>query len=181
MEYLYKYPQQAFPYEQLREENKKLGKNDAEYEILDTGIFNNNQYFDVLVTYAKQSAQDIFIKIDIKNRHSRSADIHVLPTLWFYNRWDDGSFKEKPSISYINKVTVKAEHERLGEYYFYYQSADKCFFTENETNTQKITGVPNESIFVKDAFHDAIIAGKNNNELSKKKTGTKFAPVYKMK
>jgi len=181
MEYLYKYPQQAFPYEQLREENKKLGKNDAEYEILDTGIFNNNQYFDVLVTYAKQSAQDIFIKIDIKNRHSRSADIQVLPTLWFYNRWDDGSFKEKPSISYINKVTVKAEHERLGEYYFYYQSADKCFFTENETNTQKITGVPNESIFVKDAFHDAIIAGKNNNELSKKKTGTKFAPVYKMR
>jgi Mannosylglycerate hydrolase MGH1-like glycoside hydrolase domain len=181
MEYLYKYPQLAFPYEQLREENKKLGKNDAEYEILDTGIFNNNQYFDVLVTYAKQSAQDIFIKIDIKNRHSRSADIHVLPTLWFYNRWDDGSFKEKPSISYINKVTVKAEHERLGEYYFYYQSADKCFFTENETNTEKITGVPNESIFVKDAFHDAIIAGKNNSELSKKKTGTKFSPVYKMR
>ena len=181
MEYLYKYPQQAFPYEQLRQENKKLGKNDPEYEILDTGIFNNNQYFDVLVTYAKQSAQDICIKIDITNRHSRAADIHVLPTLWFYNRWDDGSFKEKPSISYVNKVTVKAEHERLGEYYFYYQPADKCFFTENETNTEKITGVPNESIFVKDAFHDAIIAGKNGNELSKKKTGTKFAPVYKMR
>jgi len=181
MEYLYKYPQQAFPYEQLRQENKKLGKNDPEYEILDTGIFNNNQYFDVLVTYAKQSAQDICIKIDITNRYSRAADIHVLPTLWFYNRWDDGSFKEKPSISYVNKVTVKAEHERLGEYYFYYQPADKCFFTENETNTEKITGVPNESIFVKDAFHDAIIAGKNGNELSKKKTGTKFAPVYKMR
>jgi hypothetical protein len=181
MEYLYKYPQLAFPYEQLRQENKKLGKNDPEYEILDTGIFNNNQYFDVLVTYAKQSAQDICIKIDITNRYSRAADIHLLPTLWFYNRWDDGSFKEKPSISSVNKVTVKAEHERLGEYYFYYQPADKCFFTENETNTEKITGVPNESIFVKDAFHDAIIAGKNGNELSKKKTGTKFAPVYKMR
>ncbi|MGZ5255788.1 MAG: MGH1-like glycoside hydrolase domain-containing protein, partial [Flavitalea sp.] len=96
-------------------------------------------------------------------------------------RWDDGSFKEKPSISAINKVTVKAEHERLGEYYFYYQPADKTFFTENETNTEKVTGVPNESIFVKDAFHDAIIAGKNGSDLSKKKTGTKFAPVYKMK
>jgi hypothetical protein len=181
MEYLYKYPQQAFPYEQLKQENKKLGKNDPEYEILDTGVFNNNQYFDVLVTYAKQSAQDIFIKIDITNRYSRAADIHLLPTLWFYNRWDDGSFKEKPSISYINKVTVKAEHERLGEYYFYYQPADKCFFTENETNTEKITGIPNESIFVKDAFHDAIIGGKNNIELLKKKTGTKFSPVYKMR
>ncbi|MEP7373359.1 MAG: glucosidase [Chitinophagaceae bacterium] len=181
MEYLYKYPQLAFPYEQLRQENRKLGKNDPEYEILDTGIFNNNQYFDVLVTYAKQSAQDICIKIDITNRYSRAADIHLLPTLWFYNRWDDGSFKEKPSINYVNKVTVKAEHERLGEYYFYYQPADKCFFTENETNTEKITGVPNESIFVKDAFHDALIAGKNGSELSKKKTGTKFAPVYKMR
>ena len=181
MEYLYKYPQLAFPYEQLKQENRKLGKNDPEYEILDTGIFTNNQYFDVMVTYAKQSAQDICIKIDITNRYSKAADIHVLPTLWFYNRWDDGSFKEKPSISTINKVTVKAEHERLGEYYFYYQPADKTFFTENETNTEKVTGVPNESIFVKDAFHDAIIAGKNGNELSKKKTGTKFAPVYKMK
>ena len=181
MEYLYKYPQLAFPYEQLKQENRKLGKNDPEYEILDTGIFTNNQYFDVMVTYAKQSAQDICIKIDITNRYSKAADIHLLPTLWFYNRWDDGSFKEKPSISAINKVTVKAEHERLGEYYFYYQPADKTFFTENETNTEKVTGVPNESIFVKDAFHDAIIAGKNGNELSKKKTGTKFAPVYKMK
>ncbi len=181
MEYLYKYPQLAFPYEQLKQENRKLGKNDPEYEILDTGIFTNNQYFDVMVTYAKQSAQDICIKIDITNRYSKAADIHLLPTLWFYNRWDDGSFKEKPTISAINKVTVKAEHERLGEYYFYYQPADKNFFTENETNTEKVTGVPNESIFVKDAFHDAIIAGKNGNELSKKKTGTKFAPVYKMK
>ncbi len=91
MEYLYKYPQQAFPYEQLKEENQKLSKDDPEYEILDTGIFNNNQYFDVLVTYAKQSAQDIFIKIDITNRYSKSAEITVLPTLWFYNRWDEGS------------------------------------------------------------------------------------------
>jgi hypothetical protein len=145
MEYLYKYPQQAFPYELLKQENRKLSRNDPEYEILDTGIFNNNQYFDVLVTYAKQSAQDIFIKIDITNRHSKSAEIHLLPTLWFYNRWSVGSFREKPSISYVNKIAVKAEHERLGDYYFYFQPPDKYLFTENETNSERIFGVPSAS------------------------------------
>jgi len=181
MEYLYKYPQQAFPYELLKQENRKLNRNDPEYEILDTGIFNNNQYYDVLVTYAKQSAQDIFIKIDITNRYSKSAEIHLLPTLWFYNRWSLGSFREKPSISYVNKITVKAEHERLGDYYFYFQPPDKYLFTENETNTEKISNIPNESIFVKDAFHDAIISGKNVKELSSRRKGTKFSPVYKMR
>jgi hypothetical protein len=181
MEYLYKYPQQAFPYDKLREENKKRNRNDPEYEILDTGVFDNNQYFDVKVTYAKQSARDIFIKIDITNRYQKAAEITLLPTLWFYNRWQYGPPRKKPSITAINKTTVKAEHRRLGEYYFYYQAADKVFFTENDTNTQKIKGEPNQSIFVKDAFHDAIIHGENIAELSKKKTGTKFSPVYEMK
>ncbi|MDP4261614.1 MAG: glucosidase [Bacteroidota bacterium] len=181
MEYLYKYPQLAFPYEKLRQENQARTKQDTEYEILDTGVFNNNQYFDVMVTYAKQSAQDIFIKIDITNQYSKAAEITVLPTLWFYNRWKYGSLKEKPVLSYIDKTTVKAEHERLGDYYFYFQPADKCLFTENETNTETVKGQPNETIFVKDAFHDAIISGKNLLELSKKETGTKFSPVYKMK
>ena len=90
MEYLYKYPQQAFPYDELREENQKRTKEDPEYEILDTGVFDNNQYFDVLVTYAKQGAEDIFIKIDITNRYSKAAEITLLPTLWFYNRWNHG-------------------------------------------------------------------------------------------
>src|ERR1043165_9454063 len=85
MEYLYKYPQQEFPYELLRNENKKRNRNDPEYELLDTGVFDKDQYFDVLISYAKQSAQDIFIRIEIKNRYTRSAPIYVLPTLWFYN------------------------------------------------------------------------------------------------
>jgi hypothetical protein len=181
MEYLYKYPQQAFPYEQLRQESKKRGRFDPEYEVLDTGVFNDNQYFDVLVTYAKQSSQDIFIKIDITNRYSKAAEITVLPTLWFYNRWQTGTLKEKPSLTYLNKTSVKAEHERLGDYYFYFQAPDKSLFTENETNKAIVTGEENESIFVKDAFHDAIIQGTNLAELSKKKTGTKFSPVYKLK
>jgi hypothetical protein len=183
MEFLYKYPQQAFPYDQLRDENRKRTKEDTEYEILDTGVFDNNQYFDVRITYAKQSAQDIFIKIDITNRYHKSAECTVLPTLWFYNRWQQkgGELKKKPAITQLNKNTVQAEHRRLGEYYFYYQPADKAFFTENETNKEKIKGEPNDSIFVKDAFHDAIIKGANVSELSKKKSGTKFSPVYKLK
>src|SRR3989440_1906473 len=89
MQYLYKYPQREFPYKQLREENGKRSRQEPEFEILDTGIFDNNQYYDVLVTYAKQSPTDVFIKIDITNRFSKAAEITVLPTLWFYNRWSN--------------------------------------------------------------------------------------------
>jgi hypothetical protein len=181
MEYLYKYPQQAFPYEKLKEENKKRNRLEPEYEILDTGVFDNNEYFDVKVTYAKHSAQDVFIKIDITNRFTAAAEITVLPTLWFYNRQSYQSFKNMPCIEYINKNTVKAEHERLGDYFFYFQQADDCLFTDNKTNKEKLFGEPNADIFVKDAFHDAVINKKNVKELSAKKKGTKFSPVYKTK
>jgi hypothetical protein len=181
MEYLYKYPQQEFPYEQLKAENKKRSRNEPEYEILDTGVFDDNQYFDVQVTYAKHSAQDIFIKIDITNRYSKPAEITVLPTLWFYNRQSYQSFKKMPAVNHVNKNTVKAEHERLGDYYFYFQSPDTCLFTDNKTNKEKLFGEPNADIFVKDAFHEAIINKKNVKELAERKTGTKFAPVYNLK
>ena len=181
MEYLYKYPQEEFPYEALRTENLTRSKLDPEYEILDTGVFDDNRYFDVMVTYAKQSAQDIFIRIDVTNRYSKAAEITVLPTLWFYNRWNHGSLRQKPNISTLGKNSVKTEHERLGEYYFYFQPADRTFFTDNETNTELVTGIPNESIFVKDAFHKAIISGEHITELGGRKSGTKFSPVYKYK
>jgi hypothetical protein len=179
MEYLYKYPQQEFPYEQLREENRKRSRMEPEYEILDTGIFNDNQYFDVKITYAKQGPTDIFIKIDVTNRYSKPADITVLPTLWFYNRWWDQTPRTEPAISLINKTSVKAEHKRLDNFYFYFQAPNDTLFTNNETNTEKVSNIPNESIFVKDAFHDAIINGKNVAALRNKKRGTKFAAVYK--
>jgi hypothetical protein len=181
MEYLYKYPQQEFPYEKLREENRNRSRQEPEYEILDTGIFNNNQYFDIKITYAKQSATDIFIKIDVTNRFSKSAEITVLPTLWFYNRWWNQEPKSEPSISFVNKSCVKAQHKRLDDYYFYFQQPNEILFTNNETNTFKLSNIPNESIFVKDAFHDAVIHGKNVNALRNKKKGTKFSPVYKLK
>lgn len=179
MEYLYKYPQQEFPYNQLRDENRKRSRLEPEYEILDTGIFKDNQYFDVKITYAKQGPTDIFIKIDITNRYSKPADITVLPTLWFYNRWWDQTPRIEPQIGFVNKTCVKAEHQRLGTYFFYFQRPGDALFTDNETNTEKVTNTPNQSIFVKDAFHGAVIDGKNLPELRNRKKGTKFAAVYK--
>jgi hypothetical protein len=178
MEYLYKYPQQEFPYEDIKNENRLRSRSDSEYEILDTGIFNNNEYFDVTITYAKQDSQDIFIKINILNRYSKSAGITVLPTLWFYNRTSNQDLIEKPVITDFSKSVVKASHPRLGDYYLYYQPTRATFYTENETNMEKVSGIPNATPFVKDAFHDAIIHKKNVRELRKKKSGTKFAPIY---
>src|SRR5687767_11120976 len=135
MEFLYKYPQQEFPYEKLRHENRHRSRLETEYEILDTGIFDNNQYFDVLITYAKQSALDIFIKIDVTNRYSKPAEITVLPTLWFYNRSSNKKMIKPPVITALNKRSVKAEHSRMAhDYYFYFQAADDMIFTNNETN-----------------------------------------------
>ena len=178
MEYLYKYPQQAFPYSELVNVNKQRSKFEPEFEILDTGVFDNNEYFDVKITYAKQSAQDIFIKIDITNRYHKAAPITVLPTLWFYNRWKNGSDEKKGLISSVNKTMVKAEQERLGNYYFHFQKANDALFTDNETNKEKILGIPNETPFVKDAFHTAIIDGKHKEALRDRKHGSKFSPVY---
>ena len=178
MEYLYKYPQQLFPYEQLLKENRLRSKIQPEYEILDTGVFDNSEYFDVLVTYAKQNAKDIFVKISIQNRHTKAAEITVLPTLWFYNRWSY-DLEKKPVISVRDRTSVKATHSRLGTYYLYFQPPDDRLFTENETNTGKMAGILNDDPFVKDAFHDAIIKGVNLQALRQKKSGTKFTPVYR--
>lgn len=181
MEYLYKYPQQEFPYEKLREENRKRSRQEPEYEILDTGIFNDNQYFDVKVTYAKQGPTDIFIRIDVTNRYNRAAEITVLPTLWFYNRWWNHNYPQKPSLAFLKKTCVRTEHPRLPHYYFYFQQPNDLLFTDNETNTEKVSNIPNESIYTKDAFHDAIIKGSNVAALRNRKSGTKCSPVYKMK
>ncbi|MFM2146771.1 MAG: hypothetical protein RL732_1607 [Bacteroidota bacterium] len=181
MQYLYKYPQQEFPYEQLREENRKRSRNEPEFELLDTEAFAENAYFDVLVTYAKCSSQDIAIRIDITNRYHQPANIHVLPTLWFYNRWSNKKMQQEPCITYENETSVRADHEDLGSYHFYFQPPHDLLFTDNENNTQKIWGIPNSTPFVKDAFHDAVIRHKQVHALRRRKKGTKCAPVYKLR
>jgi len=181
MEYLYKYPQREFPYEELKNANRYRSMHEPEYEILDTGIFDQDEYFDVNITYAKENSQDIYIKIDITNRNKKTAPITVLPTLWFYNRWANNPIEPKPSINYLNKTSVKVDHHRLGDYYFYFQHPDYTLFTDNETNLNKTTGAQNDNPFVKDAFHDAVIHGTNRRKLHKRNFGTKFSPVYQLK
>ena len=181
MQMLYKYPQAAFPYQELIDENKKRSKLEPEFEILDTGVFKENKYFDVYITYARCSKRDIAIEIKIVNRGKDIVPITVLPTLWFFNRWQSRGMDKKPSIKEVSEGVVKATHERLGSYYLYYTKANDRFFTENETNTEKLFKTPNATPFVKDAFHDAVIEEKNVDALRAKKSGTKFAPVYDLK
>lgn len=180
MEYLYKYPQREFPYDELLQKNRERSKVEPEYELLDTGIFDEDEYFDVRVTYAKQNPQDIFIKIDITNRNSTEAALTVLPTLWFYNRWVYTPDQPRPVIRLLDKTSVCAKHHLLGNYYFYFQPAKDRLFTENETNYYKFNGTGDKQAFTKDAINDAIITGAGKTRLRNKKEGTKFSAVYEL-
>ncbi|MFL5811517.1 MAG: MGH1-like glycoside hydrolase domain-containing protein, partial [Flavisolibacter sp.] len=181
MEFLYKYPQQEFPYQKLKEENAQRSRQESEYEILDTGVFNDSRYFDVLVTYAKQSPTDIFVRIDVTNRYSKAAKIVVMPTLWFSKQSYNARLSTKPKITYRDKGSVSASHELLGDYFLYLHRTDDMLFTDNETNHEKVSGKPNKNIYVKDAFHDAIIKGESAGVLRTRKAGTKFTSVCNLK
>lgn len=178
MRYLYKYPQAAFPYVKLLEENKQRTALDEEFEILDTGVFSDNGYFDVYVTYAKYAKNDIGIRVEIINRGKEPAPVTLLPTLWFYNRWQSDKEPPKPVIKEVKQGVVHAEHIRLGDYYFYYPDTDQRFFTENETNYQRLFGMENKSSFTKDSIQEAVIHSERVEELAARTAGTKFSPVY---
>ena len=181
MKHLYKYPQAEYPYADLVNTNRNRSKFEKEYELLDTGLFNEGKYFDVFTEYAKNDTEDILIKVTIHNRGNDAAYIAALPTLWFRNLWSFGLSKEKP-LMYLKKEPngygeVKVIDYSAGEYHFYFDRPVRTLFTENETNTEKLYGQPNKTPFVKDAFHDAIT--KHDYEwLEAKKEGTKFSPVY---
>ncbi len=178
MKYLYKYPQLEYPYDELVSVNMHRSKQEPEYEILDTNVFDNDRYFDVFITYAKNNPEDIQICIEIVNRASETAAITVLPTLWFYNYWQFDKVKPKPLITKLDTNSVKASYPNANDYYLYFQTPGKTLFTENDTNKEKIFRQPNDSIFVKDAFHEAIIEKEHIEALAAKQDGTKFAPVY---
>ncbi|HYF33018.1 MAG TPA: glucosidase [Chitinophagaceae bacterium] len=181
MKHLYKYPQAEFPYADLVHINRKRSRYEPEFELLDTGIFNQGNYFDVVTEYAKFEEEDIAIRITAHNRSESSAYMALLPTLWMRNLWSFGLMKEKPSIELaaINEHygLVTATHEQSGTYYLYFDKPLRNLFTENETNTQRLFGMPNASPYVKDAFNDAVIAG-SFDWLKEKKKGTKFTPFY---
>lgn len=183
MKHLYKYPQARFPYEELVAVNKNRSKHEGEYELTDTGLFSESRYFDVFTEYAKAGNDDILIKITLHNRANEEAAISVLPTLWFRNLWNFGLLKEKPLLQLVEEKRgkyVKAIHPKLGEYYFYFNDNQRALFTENETNAERIFGLPNALPFVKDAINDAVV--KQDFGLFEDKTeGTKFSPVYEFK
>jgi len=182
MKYLYKYPQAEFPYARLVEENRSRDKHSAEFELLDTGAFNDNRNFDVFVEYAKVDAEDILIKITASNRGPEAARIHLLPTVWFRNRWswgdnDDAKPVARNASSENGPARIELEHFMLGHRWLYCEGAPELLFTENETNTQRLFNSANTSPYVKDAFHNYVIHGKQD-AVNPEQTGTKAAAHY---
>jgi Mannosylglycerate hydrolase MGH1-like glycoside hydrolase domain len=177
MKYLYKYPQREYPYSNLVETNRRRSREEMEYELLDTGIFDDDRYFDVFVEYAKGDPEDILVKISVHNRGPEAAQIHVLPTLWYRNTWSWEEPEAKPSLRKADGNSIEAGHPKLGAYRLYCDGAPELLFTENESNHRRLWGQPNLSPYVKDAFHEYVIKGKRD-AVSPSKTGTKAAAHY---
>ncbi len=183
MKSLYKYPQNAYPYSELVEENKRRSLHDLEYELIDTGVFDENRYFDVFVEYAKKSPDDILIKISVVNRGPEEALLHLLPTMWFRNTWSwNGG--QKPSLRHAESEeevkVIEADHPTLGKRWLYCEEPDDLLFTENETNYERIFGVRNGSHYVKDGINEYIVNGKEDS-VNRKGTGTKVSANYLLK
>ncbi len=181
MKFLYKYPQKAFPYWQLEHENQKRGLKDREFELLATGIFDDDQYFDITVEYAKQSDEDILIYIQVTNRGAETATIHLLPTLWFRNIWSWGYDVEKPKLKIGDRLknysVIESNHPHLGKRWLYCAQQPTLLFTENNTNQQRLSCEENDSPYVKDAFHQYVVEGKQD-AVNPDNMGTKFAAYH---
>jgi hypothetical protein len=166
MKYLYKYPQNAYPYLDLINTNTHRTRADPEYELIDTGIFDENRYFDVFVEYAKASPTDLLIEISVCNRGPDEAVIHLLPTLWFRNIWTWWPEEPKPSLKDATRepgtgVIAAADH-LLGAYFVHCEGAPRLLFTENETNNERLFGTANPGPYVKDGINDYVVAGRQN-------------------
>ena len=177
MKYLYKYPQREFPYGDLVKTNGRRSREDFEYELLDTGVFDDDRYFDVFVEYAKSDPEDILIRISVHNRGPETAQIHVLPTLWFRNTWSWGDPGEKPSLRAVSEQTISASHPQLGDRSLHCDGASELLFTENESNMSRLWGQSNPTPYVKDAFHRYVLAA-DKQAVNPKRTGTKGAAHY---
>jgi hypothetical protein len=199
MKYLYKYPQAAYPYDNLVATNRRRGKGDLEYELLDTGVFNDDRYFDVFVEYAKATPEDILIEITVANRGPEAATLHVLPTLWFRNTWAWGEDGEKPllecavqteslgvvvatwpmqlaSVNAGGEIKARTLAESTTRY-LYCEGSPTLLFTENETNTDRLLGASNATQFVKDGINNWVVHGRTD-AVNSQQTGTKVAAQY---
>src|SRR3974377_2352171 len=177
MKYLYKYPQRGFPYRDLVETSRKRTREEFEYELLDTQVFDDDRYFDVFVEFAKANPEDILIRITAHNRGPEAAVLHLLPTLWFRNTWSWGEPVAKPALRHMADEAIHAFHHTLGACVLHCQGTPELLFTENESNATKLWGQANPSPFVKDAFHEFLIDG-NRGAGKPEKCGTKAAAHY---
>jgi len=181
MRWLYKYPQAPFPYADLVRENARRSRKEMEYELLDTGVFEDDRYFDVEVEYAKASPEDVLVRISVANRGPEQATLHLLPTLWFRNTWAWWPEQGKPSLRAgaprPGVASVETSHTELGEAVLHLDGAPPLLFTGNDTNTTRISGTPGPSPYVKDAFHAFVVEGKED-AVDPSRTGTKAAGHY---
>jgi Glycosyl hydrolase family 63 C-terminal domain len=178
MKYLYKYPQSAFPYEQLIAENRKRGRGQPEFELEDTGVFDENRYFDVGVEYAKGSTEDILVRIDVANRGPEAAELHVLPTVWFRNTWSWGTGEARPELHAVSASVIELNEPQYGKRWLFTDGAE-LLFTENETNTRKLYGSEGGPRHAKDAFHDYVVHG-DAGAVNPARMGTKAAAHYRL-
>ncbi len=182
MKALYKYPHQAFPYDRLVAENHQRTRQDPEFELLDTGIFDDERYFDVCVEYAKDSAEDILMQVTVSNRGAEARTLHLLPTLWFRNTWSwNGDEEHKPTLQAIQTSNytkvIEVNHSTLGKYWLYARGNGELLFTENETNNERIFDNPNASPYVKDSINDFVV-NRNKQAVNPALIGTKAAIHY---
>ncbi|HZN10824.1 MAG TPA: glucosidase, partial [Blastocatellia bacterium] len=183
MKFLYKYPQAAFPYADLVETNRARSRFEPEYELLDTKIFDGDRYFDVFAEFAKETPEDLLVRITVHNRGPEAAEIDLLPTLWFRNTWSRGEGAPQPLVKQADGgpglAVIAAEHEELGKYFLYAEGGPDLLFTENETNSERIFGTPNHTPYVKDAF-DSYLVGGRREAVNPAKVGTKAAAHYRL-
>ena len=182
MKYLYKYPQSAYPYEDLVNTSRSRGRGEMEYELLDTGVFDDDRYFDVFVEYAKESPEEILIQISVHNRGPEEAELHLLPTLWFRNQWSWHGAADRPRLRRAEGSApnvVEASDPVLGSHYFYCEGDAELLFTENETNTQRVFGVANHTPYVKDGIDNYIVHGRQD-AVNPEMQGTKAAAHYRL-
>jgi len=183
MRYLYRYPQAAFPYADLVETSARRSRSQPEYELIDTGVFDDNRYFDVYVEFAKERVEELLVRITAYNRGPNRATLHLLPTLWFRNTWSQGDKGERPLLQRVDDVAkaavIHATHPLLGERWFYADGEPPILFTDNETNRERLWNHPNPRPWVKDAFHRFVIDGETR-AVNPDQIGTKAAAHYKL-
>ena len=180
MKMLYKYPQAAFPYSSLVEENRRRGKDQPEFELIDTGIFDDDRYFDVFVEYAKATPDDLLARVTVHNRGGEEAMLHVLPQVWFRNTWSWGIEREKPVMYAVRDNAIQIDDHALGApRWIYFDSPDGLLFCENETNLERLYGVPNTSPFSKDGINNCVVHGETG-AVNPQRQGTKAAAHYRL-